>query len=446
MDIIKKVLIASSTFLCTILIISCSKDNVTKLPSGELKIMDLYYGGARGEEYFRSQYTDFYEYTYPSVKVRVLPVIDNPNNNNQLDPIQVMKDKMSDPNPPDIVMTNYDQLPLLIADNLIVPLDSLIKKDNYDISGIALPVVETMKKMGEGKIYALAPQFSTNALIYNKKIFDDAKVSYPTDDQTWDEIFVKAMHLTKNTDSKIYGFSFSFNKSNSFYSILNSYIASSGIQMVDTSSKELLVNNKFWENCWNKIQELNSNKTFPNYDDKNENEDAKSLFLKGKLAMSILQYNELQELIKEMKATKSGLDWGIAALPAHPENPNTGGTINLKGLMAINSKGNNIESAWNYLKLINGNEWAEVKSRETSFLVSRTSFIKGADNYNVKAFYKLIPSTKPLEESMLRSNINLLHVQDIGITKFNEVLQGKKIVKEALSEWQEEGNLILRNN
>ena len=39
----------------------------------------------------------------------------------------------------------------------------------------------------EGKLYGIPKDFDTNAVFYNKEIFDQAGVAYPTDDWTFED-------------------------------------------------------------------------------------------------------------------------------------------------------------------------------------------------------------------------------------------------------------------
>ncbi len=51
----------------------------------------------------------------------------------------------------------------------------------------------------EGKTFALPYDLSTMCMMYNKKMFDEAGVSYPTE-WTWDEFLAATQKLTKDTD------------------------------------------------------------------------------------------------------------------------------------------------------------------------------------------------------------------------------------------------------
>jgi multiple sugar transport system substrate-binding protein len=60
----------------------------------------------------------------------------------------------------------------------------------------------------EGKVIGVPALVDNLALIYNKKIFDDAKVAYPTDQWSWDDFRAAAKQLT-NASQNLYGTAYS---------------------------------------------------------------------------------------------------------------------------------------------------------------------------------------------------------------------------------------------
>lgn len=100
-------------------------------------------------------------------------------------------------NPPDIFMWwNY---PKLVALGGLEPLDDL--GINFDNLSATLNLYNSV----DGKIYGVAKDFTTRVIWYNKKIFDEAGVPYPTNDWTWDEFRAIAKQLT-NKEKNIFGF------------------------------------------------------------------------------------------------------------------------------------------------------------------------------------------------------------------------------------------------
>jgi multiple sugar transport system substrate-binding protein len=79
----------------------------------------------------------------------------------------------------------------VIADlTSLVESDTTYKKDDY------LPGILDVYNIG-GKIYGVPTWCLTMWLFYNKNLFDEAGVAYPTDSTTWDEYVEMAKALTK---------------------------------------------------------------------------------------------------------------------------------------------------------------------------------------------------------------------------------------------------------
>ncbi|MGQ9554729.1 MAG: ABC transporter substrate-binding protein [Anaerolineae bacterium] len=51
----------------------------------------------------------------------------------------------------------------------------------------------------QGKLYGLSFWTTVDCLFYNKTLFDEAGVTYPTDDWTWDDFLAAALQITKTT-------------------------------------------------------------------------------------------------------------------------------------------------------------------------------------------------------------------------------------------------------
>jgi multiple sugar transport system substrate-binding protein len=150
------------------------------------------------------------------------------------------------------------------------------------------------------------------------------------------------------------------------------------------------------------------------------------------------------------KLKVEALDWDVVTMPFHVGKEGVGGNIYLNQLSGINSNAPNPEDAWEFVKFMNGKEWAKLKSRSTYEMSARTECVKPRDgmSYNVEAFTKMKPA--PLmqsslkEQQLYRDKPNLNMVSELGTRAYSEVIQGKKTVKEALLEWETKGNDLLQ--
>ncbi len=83
-------------------------------------------------------------------------------------------------NPPDVFEMNMENFLSYMLRGACADLTGKIDVANYSEGTLAAV-------SSEGKIYAVPMSFSTCVLFYNKDLFDQAGVAYPTDDWTWAE-------------------------------------------------------------------------------------------------------------------------------------------------------------------------------------------------------------------------------------------------------------------
>lgn len=73
----------------------------------------------------------------------------------------------------------------------------------------------------DGKYYAVAKDHDTIALLYNKAIFDQYGVAYPTDDWTWEDYKAAAEAITEASGGEVYGGACNTgNNQDTFYNII----------------------------------------------------------------------------------------------------------------------------------------------------------------------------------------------------------------------------------
>jgi multiple sugar transport system substrate-binding protein len=78
-----------------------------------------------------------------------------------------------------------------------------IKKENVDLSKYPKAVLD-LYDQGDGKTYGLPKDFDTNAVWFNKSLFDKAGVAYPSSDWTWADFRETAKKLT-NASAGVWG-------------------------------------------------------------------------------------------------------------------------------------------------------------------------------------------------------------------------------------------------
>src|SRR5690625_683348 len=119
---------------------------------------------------------------------------------------ETMEDEFAKDQIPDImVLTDYS-LSVLDSYDMVYDLTSLIDKHNLDMDNWPEHRVQAMHahKPDDEGIYSLPANLTKFALAYNKKVFDQFGVDYPTDDMTWDEVIDLAKKVTGEKDGVQY--------------------------------------------------------------------------------------------------------------------------------------------------------------------------------------------------------------------------------------------------
>ncbi|PWV87840.1 multiple sugar transport system substrate-binding protein [Paenibacillus cellulosilyticus] len=469
---------AATTVALTMLVplmAACSKGEKDSSTEKRVLRIGTLYGGKDNEPWSRQQYTDTFEFTHPNIELEIVGAINNddqrfqtydPNNQQkQPDTYEELKKMLTGQNPVDVVVIDYSQLKRLVQDNLLQQLDPLIAQDKFDLTDYVPTVLDGIKQVGDNNLYALTPTFSASALFYNKKLFQDAGVTPPTDGMFWPDIVDLARRVSKG-EGKDRKFGLSFNRwpgSNGIYDVQN-YASTLQLKVWDDKGEKMLVNTPGWENALNVVAGLYKDDIVPDSDDVQKMNEGKEQtgeynpvdndwFLSGRVAMTISDFSYVNELtLAKDNAAKikdfTPVDWDVVTVPQHQEAAGVGGSIYYSQLMGINAKAQNADDAWEFIKFTNSPEVAKLKSRSQYELSSRKSFIKASESttpFNIAAFYTLkpIPPSSTDTDKVYREKPGIWEAQNAGSEVFTEVVKGTKTAKEALAEWETKGNAVL---
>lgn len=118
---------------------------------------------------------------------------------------------------PDVFWMNALHVEKYLQGGMLEPLDTAAKAANFDTAQFPPALVSAYTF--DSKLYAIPKDFDTNAVWYNKEIFDAAGVSYPQKGWTWDEMVATAKKLT-NKDKGIYGIAAPLDSQTCYYSTM----------------------------------------------------------------------------------------------------------------------------------------------------------------------------------------------------------------------------------
>lgn len=449
------------------LLAACGGGNNVNSQGNEERVLRIAVSSGYNEEWgswIRQEYTELFEFVNPNI---TLEFVENqpsyyyysaPSAEEQKTSMEILKEELEGANPPDVIIMDYTHMAELIRENHLAPLDSHMQDSKMNTDEFVPAVVNALKAASDdGQFYGLAPMFTSSALAYNKSLFTEKGLGFPTDGMTWDEVFNLARQVSGGEGSdRVYGFSFSnYRYSDMFYES-QVYWAPLELRYWDENGERMLVNTPDWINVWNTIVDLKNEQVLPEPPDWSQPQQDQGPFahnsiLSGKVAMAIVNYWDINEIINANRNAANienfeAIDWDIVSVPYHPEKPFVGGSVYLNGIMGIAANAQNAEDAWKFIEFIMSERWAQQKSKSSSNLMTWQKYNEpraGLD-YNLEAFYQNMPAPVQDDYEIYQRMPDIWQAQNIGYMKIQEVMNGNLTVEEALAQWETEGNAILQ--
>jgi multiple sugar transport system substrate-binding protein len=430
----------------------------------------LPYGSEDNESYTRQDLTDLFEVMHPEIDIELVYAVDDSGwmygeaeNEEQPDVVENMKKMLTGPNPVDVVVFSLEDLTWLVQDNLLKPLDPFMAEDKMDTAAFVPMILEAIRERGDGQqLYALAPSFSAAALFYNKALFREQNVPFPDGDMTWEDALNLARRLKSGSGpDAVFGISFSSWAFMNLFSGMSMYSDPLQLRMFDDQAEKMTVNTPGWKDVWDTFFSLYDEGVIPRQEDLlaeplpggeyRYNPYRHRPFFSGRVAMVVETGNFIQELLEFNRVAErldmEPIEWGVTALPAHPQMPEVG-VVSIGRMMGINANALNQEDAWSFIKFHHSGDMAKIKSRsnyEMSTLQAYLTPREGAD-YDPAVFTKRKPGRgMTLDEIRLqRERPNLYLVQQLAERIFDRVIAGEMTVEEGLAKWEETGNKLLQ--
>ncbi|MDO4617730.1 MAG: sugar ABC transporter substrate-binding protein [Lachnospiraceae bacterium] len=123
----------------------------------------------------------------------------------------------------DVFWMHSDYSQIYMENDILLDLTDYIEKDGIDMS-IYYEDIAAIYTRDDGKIFGLPKDHDTIALLYNKALFDEAGVEYPTDDWTYEDMYEAAKAITEATADDTYGVAFNTsNDQDAWYNYVYAY-------------------------------------------------------------------------------------------------------------------------------------------------------------------------------------------------------------------------------
>ena len=135
---------------------------------------------------------------------------------------------------PDVFWMHSNTAQMYMENDVLLKLNDYIDADDsIDMSKYYDGIVSLYTR-SDGNIYALPKDHDTIALLYNKAIFDQFGVAYPTDDWSWNDVYEAAKTITEASGGDIYGYAVNTsNNQDGWYNFVYDY----GAQVITDDHK-----------------------------------------------------------------------------------------------------------------------------------------------------------------------------------------------------------------
>lgn len=154
------------------------------------------FSSSGGNEETLAAMIDAFETAYPYITVELQTI-------GYDDYFTQLQTKVSGGNTADLFELNYENFVSYASAGALYDLKDTIASTGVDLSGFYKTAIEAYQYKGDQ--YAIPDSFSNVVLVYNKDLFDQAGIEYPTNEWTWADIAAAGTAIRALGDD-IYGF------------------------------------------------------------------------------------------------------------------------------------------------------------------------------------------------------------------------------------------------
>lgn len=419
--------------------------------ANSLKVM---YSGS--EDYFYQEFGMLFSAVYPNIELEVVNTLSL--ENTLLDQYNQDMNKALDAfieqEQPDVVLLDPTTITPLIENGKLYNLDTYVAEESYNVGGFNPGLHDYMKDIGGGQVYAIPSTFRSQALFYNKDLFDQYGVPYPTDQMTWDEIVALANHFPTDgaPSDRIYGLEMSWSKE--LTEVVNVLATAEGLNYFNSDTMQMSIDTPAWESIVEQSNQVLTSDAIFYYDyiysgdyEASSESSLGDPFLEGRLAMKLESnyYIDTIEIAQNNAQDPEDIvqQWDMVTAPVGLQNPDSTGYSMFYNLFAINAASTNKEAAWTFISYITGDEFARVQSKQSyGNIPLRAQYFDKGDGRNYAAFYKLkpinnVPAYHQVPQRFVYEFPSMLQQE------FASISDGQLTIEHALSELQIKGNELL---
>ncbi|SDF88346.1 multiple sugar transport system substrate-binding protein [Fontibacillus panacisegetis] len=403
--------------LMSVFLTACSSTKQTIQYEGDSKMqatITVKYSG--GEEVFNFEYGNLFRAKYPNIDVKLI--------NN-------LEDE------PDVLLLGFDEYGEFLDEGKLYDLNNVITDEAFKLEGMNQGVIDVLKERGRGKLYGLPPQFSNRALFYNKDLFDKYTIPYPTDGMTWEEVLQLAKRFPiEDGEGGLY--------TPSLGSLLSNMEEAKDLRRINTKDMKVTVNTDSYKELFETILDASESQALNifGHDGFAKNDP----FITGQSAMAFEYYTYLNNNIywvKQERGEDFNLNWDVVTAPVDKSNREATPYFFIPTIFAVNAKAQNVQAAWEFVKFVNGEEFATINSRTTTNNIpTRTDYVFNPEGKRMEAFFSNLKMNRTLVSHSYYENIPISFLNAFhGIveSELKAAAVGVKTIDEALVSIEERG-------
>lgn len=402
---------------------------------------------------FYRQYGNFFATEFPNVDIEVLDM-------QQLysDPNVTADeglDKFIEANKPDVLLLSEAQYAKYAKDGKLLELDPIIEKDDFSMDGIHPAMPSLLRELGDGKLYGLSPEIESAGLFYNSELFEKYGIETPRDSMSWDEVFelAKRFPVDGESDKRVYGLS--LGSEMTVGNFIRTVGQAQGLQSVNADGSQVSFDTASWKKVAESVIDLIRSGAYhvPVEDEEGnflmEDIYRRDVFLLGGAAMRFGKNRTVMKLRQAAEDLKwEPIEWGVVTAPVDPNNRNQNRYFELGvQIYAISTESSNVRAAWEFIKYINGEKYAQLNHRSVfGGLKTWTDYEEEQDGRSMEPFLKLDPAMNAGSEQLKAPPRFLDRFSEIITSEVDTVLSGEQTLDEAMRKIQEIGQEELKEN
>ncbi len=142
---------------------------------------------------------------------------------------------------PDVFWMHSNTATIYMENDLLLNLNPYLEKDSSINLNDYYDGIRKLYTRKDGNVYALPKDHDTIAMIYNKAIFDQYGVDYPTDNWTYEDMYAAAKKITEGSKGDVYGYAVNTsNNQDGWYNFVYAY----GGQVITDNHKGTSIGSK----------------------------------------------------------------------------------------------------------------------------------------------------------------------------------------------------------